>query len=68
MELIDTQWNVNTVESVTVAPAEFELIDTQWNVNTSIMCYGLNGYRELIDTQWNVNFIADKVNEHRREN
>ena len=57
-ELIDTQWNVNSVESVTVAPAEFELIDTQWNVNYPMQLSELILTKELIDTQWNVNSYA----------
>ena len=33
-ELIVTQWDVNAVTSVTVAPNESELIVTQWDVNS----------------------------------
>ena len=32
-ELIDTQWDVNTVTYGEIIIAAFELIDTQWDVN-----------------------------------
>ena len=32
-DLIDTQWNVNTVEDLKSLAEDCDLIDTQWNVN-----------------------------------
>ena len=55
IELIDTQWDVNTVTSVTVAPNESELIDTQWDVNIELTDENGVSMIELIDTQWDVN-------------
>ena len=34
-DLIDTQWNVNTVIGTIIATWGIDLIDTQWNVNLS---------------------------------
>ena len=33
MDLIDTQWNVNTFNYIVINAASTDLIDTQWNVN-----------------------------------
>ena len=35
-ELIDTLWNVNRVNTVSMAAIVTELIDTLWNVNRNI--------------------------------
>ena len=32
-DLIDTQWNVNTILVSLADNVDFDLIDTQWNVN-----------------------------------
>ena len=36
-ELIDTLWNVNTLEDVIEQTGTTELIDTLWNVNKKIL-------------------------------
>ena len=35
VELIDTLWNVNPVDTMAFLPCLLELIDTLWNVNRS---------------------------------
>ena len=36
-DLIDTQWNVNTITPVVDMGNVIDLIDTQWNVNTEAL-------------------------------
>ena len=55
IELIDTQWDVNTTGAWKDFKDSTELIDTQWDVNDNGYLIGLNGEIELIDTQWDVN-------------
>ena len=55
LELIDTCWNVNTVDALSSDVTCTELIDTCWNVNVSSAWIALIIPGELIDTCWNVN-------------
>ena len=45
LELIDTLWNVNSLERKDRSDRFRELIDTLWNVNISFIC--LSGTRDL---------------------
>ena len=54
-DLIDTQWNVNTVTMEDKLKSITDLIDTQWNVNQVLPLWLLLPICDLIDTQWNVN-------------
>ena len=36
LELIDTLWNVNIINTIKTASAMSELIDTLWNVNNRL--------------------------------
>ena len=62
-ELIDTQWDVNTVTYGEIIIAAFELIDTQWDVNLNECIAMLIESEELIDTQWDVNssFVTNRI-------
>ena len=50
IDLIDTQWNVNINDPMSLVYVDGDLIDTQWNVNSSIdvdymeWCLGFNRY------------------------
>ena len=44
-DLIDTQWNVNTVSKRSVYISMVDLIDTQWNVNLFPVQHSLIGSR-----------------------
>ena len=63
-ELIDTQWDVNSLQSDSYTINQRELIDTQWDVNTDLKDNSANADTELIDTQWDVNTCL--LNAHRR--
>ena len=57
-ELIDTLWNVNSLERKDWGDRLWELIDTLWNVNEQgwlRLCPAR--LIELIDTLWNVNLF-----------
>ena len=45
LELIDTQWNVNTLSAVLNDIIATELIDTQWNVNDLHLPVARGGYK-----------------------
>ena len=55
LELIDTQWDVNTPKKLEIYFDRKELIDTQWDVNLDNSLDGDLSQAELIDTQWDVN-------------
>ena len=61
LDLIDTQWNVNSDASKIKTEAQCDLIDTQWNVNIMYSQKFGTGFNDLIDTQWNVNHITRKA-------
>ena len=55
--LIDTWWNVNKDEQVSLLSRNSVLIDTWWNVNISCVLQDVKTFYVLIDTWWNVNSI-----------
>ena len=60
-ELIETLWNVNTLQKAVGTPQTLELIETLWNVNTKILAPISLKIFELIETLWNVNLIATGI-------
>ena len=58
-DLIDTQWNVNSVDEMVNEYEYYDLIDTQWNVNQLESLPDKKDDNDLIDTQLNVNDDVD---------
>ena len=53
--LIDTWWNVNSENIISVGVIDLVLIDTWWNVNAFSSYVTFQYQSVLIDTWWNVN-------------
>ena len=68
LELIDTLWNVNTLEDVIEQTGTTELIDTLWNVNQMFALIVEELEEELIDTLWNVNLIIQRLKKTKKRN
>ena len=58
--LIDTWWNVNSENIISVGVIDLVLIDTWWNVNLKGEHPAYLSEGVLIDTWWNVNFIKNQ--------
>ena len=59
--LIDTWWNVNTLQSPDAKTDSTVLIDTWWNVNLFKRHIRQNPRTVLIDTWWNVNQFINRL-------
>ena len=52
--LIETYWNVNTLEDVIEQTGTTVLIETYWNVKELLLPVQVGGLLVLIETYWNV--------------
>ena len=56
--LIETYWNVNTINSSITQSFLVVLIETYWNVNLNTAVGQVDTLSVLIETYWNVNTLA----------